>query len=193
MERDTAMSTALEKRVTKALTSGGIASADLAGLLGEVDVAIAAAEVEQLKTLDPLVSPDAVDARKAMDDATFMRDRLLSLRPRLDQRLQEVQAEEYFNQWRTEYEMLKAKRDELAAELSKLYPDFATKIADLFSRMSALVSELSRLHQTRPAGISLHLLEPELVARGLERFTTNQPSLVNEVRLPAFEPGQQPA
>jgi hypothetical protein len=38
-------------------------------------------------------------------------------------------------------------------------------------------------------GVSLHLLGPELVARGLEGFTINRRSLLDEVQLPAFEPG----
>ena len=38
--------------------------------------------------------------------------------------------------------------------------------------------------------VSLHLREPELIARGLEHFTFNQPSLLDEVKLPAFESGQ---
>ncbi len=39
-------------------------------------------------------------------------------------------------------------------------------------------------------GVSLHLLGPELVARGLEGFTINRRSLLDEVQLPAFESGQ---
>jgi hypothetical protein len=32
-----------------------------------------------------------------------------------------------------------------------------------------------------------------LIGRGLERFTINGPSLIDEVKLPAFEPGQPQA
>jgi len=39
-------------------------------------------------------------------------------------------------------------------------------------------------------GVSLHLLGPELLARGLEHFTIDGRSLIDVVRLPAFEPDQ---
>jgi hypothetical protein len=187
------MSDTLEERVAKALTSDSITSVDLAALLEEVAVAIAATELEHNKTLDPLASPDADRAWKAIEHAAFLRDRLLSLRSRLEQRLQEVEAKEYETRWIADYEAHESKRDGLAAELRELYPVFEMKVADLFSRMQAFDAELSTLHQARPAGLSLRLLKPELIARGLEGFTINQPSLINEVKLPAFEPGKPQA
>jgi len=104
--------------------------------------------------------------------------------------LGEVQAEEDLTHWRAEYNALKIKGDELAAELSELYPAFAVKIADLFRRMRAFDAELCKLHQTRPAGVSLHLVAPELLARGLKHFAIDGRSLIDEVQLPAFAPGQ---
>jgi hypothetical protein len=51
-------------------------------------------------------------------------------------------------------------------------------------------AEISNLHIARSAGVKLHLLEAELVARGLEQFTRDMPSITKELKLPAFEPGQ---
>ena len=187
---DATMSVALEQRITTALASDSVASADLAALLEEVDLAIAAMEIEQKKSIDPLASPDAANAWKVVEHAAFVRDRLLRLKPCLEQRLQEVQAEEDLTYWHADHDVIKANRDELAAELRELYPPAAAKIADLFSRLRAFDAELSRLHQARPAGVSEHLLSPELVARGIESFTINSRSLIDEVKLPAFEPGQ---
>ena len=172
---DATMSVALEQRVRTALASESVASADLAALQEEVDLTIAAMEIEQ---------------KKGHEHAAFVRDRLLRLKPCLEQRLQEVQAEEDLTYWHADHDVIKANRDELAAELRELYPPVAAKIADLFSRLRAFDAELSRLHQARPAGVSEHLLSPELVARGIESFTINSRSLIDEVKLPAFEPGQ---
>ena len=188
--KDATMSAALEKRVTTALASDRVASADLAILLEEVDLAIAAMEIEQNKSVDPLVSPDMANAWKVVEHAAFVRDRLLSLKPCLEQRLQEIQAEEELMYWHADHDAIKAKRDELAVELREVYPPFTAKIANLFSRLRAFDAELSRLHQARPAGSSEHLLRPELIARGIESFTINSRSLIDEVTLPAFEPGQ---
>jgi hypothetical protein len=61
----------------------------------------------------------------------------------------------------------------------------------LLDRMAAHNAEISRLHQARPAGVALHLVEPERVARGLENFSTASPSITKELRLPAFEPANR--
>ena len=90
-------------------------------------------------------------------------------------------------QWRARYEVLKEKRDGLATELQDVYPPLVAKIADLFSRITANDAELAQLHQARPSGESPHLDGAELTARGLERFTRENPSIASELRLPSFE------
>jgi hypothetical protein len=107
--------------------------------------------------------------------------------PRLQARLQKQEAAEYLAEWRAQYEMLKVKRDALAAELREVYPMFVAKMVDLFSRIGANDSECSQLHRARPAGVKLHLDNPELVTRGLERFTRDNPAIAQELRLPDFE------
>ena len=167
----------------------------IAELIAETEAAVAAAdksaEAEREKALDPLASPDAAKARAAMEDAAFTRDRLKTLLPRLQARYQEVQAQEHLTQWRTDYEKLKVMRDGLAEELRTIYPEFETKITDLFTRIASNDAELSRLHQARPGGVALHLLGAELVARDLERFTRTKPPIVQELKLPTFAPGQR--
>jgi hypothetical protein len=54
-------------------------------------------------------------------------------------------------------------------------------------RLEAFEDELSRLHLRRPGGISLHLRSAEMVVRGLESFTRDQPPLSKNLRLPEFE------
>ena len=189
------MSADLEHRIADALKADDIKSSDLAALIVETEIAAAAAdktaEEEREKALDPLASPDAAKAREAMQMAEFSRDRLRTALPRLQERLEQLQAEEYLARWREEYEALKVKRDGLAEELRTIYPEFETKLANLFTRIAANDAELSGLHQARPAGVALHLLGAELVARDLERFTTREPSIAQELKLPTFAPGQR--
>ena len=104
---------------------------------------------------------------------------------------QEVQEQEYLTQWRSDHEKLKVKRDELAEELRTIYPEFETRITDLFMRIAANDAELSRLHQARPTGVALHLFGAEFVARDLERFKATEPSIAQELKLPTFAPGQR--
>jgi hypothetical protein len=156
-----------------------------------ITVADATASAERTKSLDPVLSPDAKAAREAMAAAEFARERLKTLLPRLQARCQEVQAQEYLTQWRSDYEKLTVKRDGLAEELRTIYPEFETKITDLFTRIAANDAELSRLHQARPGGVALHLLGAELVARDLDRFTAAEPSIAQELKLPTFASGQR--
>jgi hypothetical protein len=177
----------LEKRIAAALSSD-TASTVLSGLIAETEAAITrAAEAERAKALDPIVSPDAAMAHAAMTDAAFMRERLRTVLRRLNQRYEEVVAQEYLARWREDYEALKIKRDELAAEFREIYPTCVSKIIDVLKRIAASEVELSHLHQARPSGVSLHLLGAELVARGLDNFTRDDPSIANELKLPDFE------
>ena len=189
------MTDTLEQRIARALSGDDVTSDILAILVTEVESAIVAAEetaeLEREKALDPVASPDAAKAREAMQMAEFSRDRLRTALPRLQERLEQLQAEEYLARWRGDYETLKDERDELANELRTIYPELETKITDLFTRIATNDAELSGLHQARPAGVALHLFGAELVARDLERFTTREPSIARELKLPTFAPGQR--
>lgn len=128
-----------------------------------------------------------------MQSAESTRDRLRNALPRLQARYQEAAAAEYLTRWRSQCQVVEAERDGLAAELRELYPDFVTKIAGLFTRIAANDAEITRLHQERPAGVSLRLLGAELVARGLEDFTRDTPSIGKELKLPDFKHGDRMA
>jgi len=185
----------LEQEIVAALADADIKSSDLSALIERTEAAIyeadQTAETARSNALDPALSPDPKAARAAMEDAAFTRERLKTLLPRLQARHQEMEAQEYLTQWRADYEALKIKRDALAAELREVYPVFEAKISDMFASIAANDAELSRLHQARPAGVGLHLLSAELVARDLERFTIREPSIAQELKLPTFAPGQR--
>lgn len=97
-----------------------------------------------------------------------------------------VLAQERLAQWRADYEAVKPKRDALAEEL-KIYPAAVAKLVDLLGRVAANDAEIGELHRRRPAGISLHLDEAELVARGIERFSRNTPTILRDLQLPDWE------
>jgi predicted transcriptional regulator len=185
----------LEQEIVAALADADVKSSDLSALIERTEAAIyeadQTAETARSNALDPALSPDPKTARAAIEDAAFTRDRLKTLLPRLQVRYQEVQAQEYLAEWRSSYEKLKVKRDGLAEEMRTIYPEFETKIADLFTRVTANDAELSRLHQARPSGVAPDLLGAELVARDLERFKATEPSIAQELKLPTFAPGQR--
>jgi hypothetical protein len=180
----------LERRVATALTDD-LRSTDIEALIRETERAIvdaeATVEAERKRALDPVLSPDAHAARETMASAEFARERLRKVLPRLQARCREIADAEYFKKWHAEYETLKARRDGLAIEFRETYPAVVETLVDLLNRMGANNAELSRLHQTRQPGVSLNLIEAELVARGLDGFSRDQPSIAKQLMLPKFE------
>jgi hypothetical protein len=177
----------LEKRIATALTQD-IKSADLATLIADVEDAIVAAgkavEQARVRALDPsLLDPSA---RTALQNAEFLAQRLQVALPRLGQRLEGIQAAEYAAQWEADYEMVKVKRDEWARKYSE-YPKLKAPLIDLLRGAEEIDKEVSRINGAAPSGEHRRLLEVELTARGLERFTREDPSIANELRLPSFE------
>jgi hypothetical protein len=81
----------LENKIASALSAAAITSSELAALIQETEAAIVeadkVAEQERLKALDPLRSPNATEARQAMEDAAFACDRLRTVLPRLQESL----------------------------------------------------------------------------------------------------------
>jgi hypothetical protein len=187
------MTVTLEKRIASALTDDSTAD-DLAGLIEETEKAIVhadkVAKYERVKALDPALSPDPKVARSAMEDAQFASARLKTVLPRLQARQLELAAEEFLTKWKEDYAALKVKRDALAEEL-RAYPELIQKIAALFRRLAVNDAELGRLHGQRPAGVALHLLSAELVARGLQAFSAATPSVAKEMKLPGWGEGSK--
>jgi hypothetical protein len=121
-----------------------------------------------------------------MEDAV-RHERLQAAVPRLRERLTEVEEDD---RRRGAYEEAKAERDELAAELARVYPPLAAQLADLLGRLRASDDRIEHLNaHPLPRGCE-PLLVAELVARGLDGFVQNSvnvPRIVRRVQLPAFE------
>ena len=186
--------TTLEQRIRTALTEDDSNSSVIAALIAETETAIVAADedakLEEKRVFDPLASPDPKAAREAMQAAEFMQTWLRTALLRLQRRLRETRERERRAKWYADYEALKSRRDALAVEFCEVYTEFEAKVVDLLTRMAANDAEISNLHIARSSGVKLHLLQAELVARGLECFSRDVPSIAKELKLPAFEPGQ---
>lgn len=193
MSNETTMT--LERRIAAALLDANAASGELTILMEETEAAIIAADqavnTERERAFDPALTPDPREAHEAMEEAVLAAGRLRTLLPRLERRGQQVAAAERLGRWKAEFAELKIERDELAEELAELYPAAVSKLIDLFNRIAAHEAEVSRLHQSRPAGVSLHLAGPELVARGLESFSRDTPSLIKTIQFLDFASGKQ--
>jgi hypothetical protein len=179
----------LEQKIKSALTTDK-SSDELAALIAEVEATIPtasdAAEQERIKAYDPTIV-DAHKARQSLADAEFARERLQAALPALQQRLQELQAQEYSVQWHDNYAQVEADSHALAAELREVYPAVVNKLVDLLTRKKACDAEVGRINGSAPAGVALRLREVELVARDLKGFTRGEPSITNELSLPDWD------
>jgi hypothetical protein len=185
MSNETAMT--LEQRIAAALLDANAVSGELTILMKETEAAIIAADqtaaAERERALDPALTPDPREAHQAMEEAVLAAGRLRTLLPRLERRCQQVATAECLGRWKAEFTELKIERDDLTEELAEVYPAVVSELIDLFSRISVHEAEVSRLHQSRPSGVSLHLAGPEQEARGLESFSRDTPSLIKTIQL----------
>jgi hypothetical protein len=105
-----------------AVFSDDAKSGDAARLLAEVKEATSAAELAaetaRKHALDPLLSGDDLKlARREMDDASFLRDRLTEAASRLGERVAELKALEADRRMSAEHERVLDERDRLAEEV----------------------------------------------------------------------------
>jgi hypothetical protein len=131
----------LDKRIAAAFGDGA-KSEDVSALIKEAKAASLlcndTAERARKRALDPVLSVnDVADARRQMEDAAFRCDRLQAAVKRLGERLEEVKAQEENQQRQLVYERVRQERDQLAAELSAIYPALAHKLAELLPRIAA--------------------------------------------------------
>jgi hypothetical protein len=179
----------LEQRIDLAIQQdAGITSADLAALIEEAVTAIAKAEQEGAP--DQTLSLDPKAARQAIADATFAVNRLRTLLSRLQARYQQACEQERVNEYEAEARVLDDESIRLAEELRATYPAIEDKITDLFARIDAHRQRISALHQRRPAGVE-SVRDPELIARNLDGFDRERPSLLAGVHLVDWTSGRE--
>ena len=169
------LATDLDDRIAAAFLQGA-KSVDVATLVEEASEAAAAADEAagnaRARALDPtLTAVHAAAARAEMEDAAFNRDRLTEAVRRLGERLLELHQQEEQARRRMMYEKARAHRDELAAELTRVYPPAAAQLAELLARVVASDEEIDYINAHMLPGGAERLLVAELVARGLQGFT----------------------
>jgi hypothetical protein len=193
--------TSLNQRIARACVNGEgngapqVSSTEVAALLQPTELALRAAAERaaqaKQRALDPTVTASALSqARADMDAAAFQCERLEAALNRLRTRRQQLEQVEDDARRSANYGRVQATRDQLAAELAELYPEFAAKLGALLPRLQANNHEIAVINRSLPQGAS-PLRCAELVARGLPAFQvgiTSFPSIVDTLRLPKFMP-----
>src|SRR5262249_57394792 len=150
------MITSIEQRIAAMLSATDAKSDAIASLIEEVETAAREADEAATKAreqaLDPAVVVDVVEVGVAVASAALARDRLQAALPRLQQQLKEAREREYTAQWLEDYAAVKAKRDELVAELRERYPQLVDEMVGLMTRMAETDKEVDRVNSAAPYG-----------------------------------------
>jgi hypothetical protein len=182
------MTDELEHSIAHALSNGNSGTADLIELICAVEKEAVAATVAAVaardQATDLLAAPDAKAAHEAVIVAELRRDRLRAVQPRLQERLAHARAAEYCERWVADYQRVAAQRDALAQELADTYPVLVRQLCDLFQRLSSCDREVARVNSAAPGSEARRLRGAELVARGLEAFSQDRPSISERLQLP---------
>jgi hypothetical protein len=104
--------------------------------------------------------------------------------------VQQACEEERVEEYEAEAQVLDEESIQLAQELHGTYPPAQNKLSNLFARIAAHRQRISALRQRRPAGVQ-SVRDPELIARNLDRFDRERPSLLAEVHLLESNSGRQ--
>jgi hypothetical protein len=121
-----------------------------------------------------------------MQAAEFGRDRLRTLRPRLQARLIEVQAQECAARWEVHYQEAEAKRDESARKFARV-PELSAEMIAIFRDAEESDRLVAEVNATAPPSEHRRLVSTELKARGLEHFTIADPCITKATVLPDCE------
>jgi hypothetical protein len=73
--------------------------------------------------------------------------------------------------------------------LQETYPAIVATITDLMTRIAACDGDAARVNGSAPSGERLRLGGVELSSRNLAGFTRAAPSILEELKLPPWEPG----
>ena len=182
------MTTSIEQRIAAMLSAADAKSDGIACLVEEVETAAREADKAAMKAreqaLDPAVVVDVLEVGVAVASAELARDRLQAALPRLQQQLKQAREQEYAEQWREDYAVVKTKRDELVAELRERYPQLVDEMVGLMTRMAETDKEVDRVNSAAPYGDHPRLRSVELAARGVDCLMQPDISIPQELRLP---------
>jgi hypothetical protein len=184
---------ALESRIAASLrTDASPSVADLDALIGEVELAAAAAATtaseERERALD--ISIDPASAHEKILIAELRRDRLQAVLPRLQQRLAAAIGAEVAERWDARYRRVNALVED-AAEKFRRYPALAAELVELMNLATALDREAGAVNGSAAPGEYRRVRGVELTARQIDSFSIAQPSLAQGLRLPAWQNSEQ--
>jgi len=185
-----AMSTSvLEKDIVAMLADGAASSASVASMIEKVERVVAVAErmaaAEKTKALDLTQTPDPTAALTAMEETAIARDRLVAVLPRLQQKYTALCAQEDRGHWEAEHARVKALVDAEAEKFAEV-GDLLVRLAERFAAAKAVDEQVAHFNISSPPG--MHIDDVELVARNIQSFCRDWPSIIDKAVIPSWQP-----
>lgn len=175
------MKQTLEQRPSSAFAdTSSFGAAQIAQLIAETESAIqyqtTLADEASVRALDDLDVP-AAEANQRAATMKLQLDRYHIAVHRMRERLAQATAKERQEKWMSRAQRLAAEVDVLGAELADRYPRLIYELVNLFQRCIALDRRVNELNIEVPAGAA-PVKTAEMLARGVNGFTTASPSIV---------------
>jgi hypothetical protein len=175
----------LEQRIAVAIGNGNSPGSEaLIELIRDAEQAAekAAADADEARNKALDISTDVTAAAVAVTTSQLTCDRLKTALPKLRDRLAAALADEAVQRWHARTQRLAADADKLADEFATEYSKHAGALLDLLLRMAASDREIRQHNVSLPAGVQ-PVRTAEMLARGLDAFTRDTPSIAAQVVL----------
>jgi|SRR5262249_35559942 len=188
-ERERLERPTLEQRISQALGNGKVAVDDLQILLPAIEDGIRQShqlsEQERARSVDPTLSADDAEQAVQRANAAVLRcQRYATALVRLRARLADALQEERRERWSARYERQSAACDALAKDFAETYPNLTKQLVELLQRIEACDRESAAINGDAPDDEHRRLGKVELLARQLDQFTRETPSILETLTLP---------
>jgi hypothetical protein len=101
---------------------------------------------------------------------------LRSVLPQLQGKFREAALREYAAEWEQRYEQVEKIRDQAAEQYAEV-PKLMERLIELFRLNEDVTKQCSDVNGSAPSGEPHRLVNPELLARGLQNFSQGEPSI----------------
>lgn len=177
----------LSERIQAAIKAGK--SDGIEPLIFEAEAAskqaVADHDAARERALDPLLSDDEIAAsRKAMEDASFVQERMAKAAAVLREKLSEFRSDEEQAVLLKIYNAAIAKRNFASARLKAEYRDLANRLGDVLADVAAADREVEASNRRLPAGAN-RIMDVEQHARPGTSAMTRR---LVRMDIPAFSP-----
>ena len=163
-----------------------VSSAEVATIISNIESAISdeSSRIDRDRALE-ISDADVATTTRTWSEAEVRRGQYRLALPEMQAIFRSAALREYAAEWNAKYEKVQAIRDEAAEKYAEV-PELMQKLVDLFKLAKSVDRQCSDVNGSAPDGEYKRLVGPELLARGLQAYSQNEPSIAKVTTLPAL-------